>query len=180
MMVTIHDVVQANNLLVSMGGTDQMSAIAAKAIERSLELQSRVDRALQYASEAPPNSTHAHNMARILDGSITIDDEAREVDEDHLNQPKRLPASTEAPKKTRGKGKKPKVITGLSGRSTAERADIRAWINEQNFDVAPFGRIPEKYIQLYDQAQEELRKRRAQDFANARIQREQQEQQENQ
>jgi hypothetical protein len=174
-MITIQDVVQANNLLVSMGGEDQMHRIAASAIERSLELQARVDRALEYASQTPPNSAHARQMARILDGSITIDDEAHEVEENHLNQPRRLAAVPAAPK-TRGKGKKTsKVVTGLSGRSTAERAAIRAWINEQQFDVAPFGRIPEKYIELYDQAQEELRKRRAQDFANAQAQREQQE-----
>jgi hypothetical protein len=175
MMVTIHDVVQANNLLVSMGGEDQMSKIAAAAIERSLDLQSRVDRALQYASEAPSSSTHAHNMARILDGSITIDDEANEVEQDHLTQPRRLPAAPA--KRTRGKGKKAKVVTGLSGRSTAERADIRRWINEQNFDVAPFGRIPERYIELYDQAQEELRKHRQQEF-RAQQERLQQDQQE--
>jgi hypothetical protein len=164
-VITIHEVIQANNLLVSLGADDQMSKVAAAAIERSLDLQSRVDRALQYASEAPSNSTHAHNMARILDGSITIDDEAHEVEEDHLNQPRRLPAAaSEAPKVKRTRKRPGKLATGLTGRSTAERANIREWINQQQFDVAPFGRIPEKYIELYDMAQEEMRRQRQQEY----------------
>jgi hypothetical protein len=176
MMTTLDEVLNANRLLVSLGGADQMQAIAAKSIERSLNLQSRIDRALQYASETPPNSVHARQMARILDGSITVEDEIAEAEEEAARGPRHLPAPE--PKRTRGKGKKTtKATTGLSGRSTAERAAIRAWIVEQEFDVAPFGRIPEKFIELYDQAQEELRKRRAQDFANAQVQREQQAQQ---
>lgn len=172
MMTTLNEVLAANRLLVSLGAEDQMQNIAAKSIERSLELQSRIDRALQYASESPSNSSHARNMARILDGSITIDDEIAEAEEEAERRQLHPPRPKPAPR-TRGKGKKAKVVTGLSGRSTAERARIREWINEQDFDVAPFGRIPEKYIELYDLAQEELRRQRQLEY---RAQKEQQEQ----
>ena len=164
MMTSLDEVLAANRLLVSLGAEDQMSNIAAKSIERSLNLQSRIDRALQYASETPPNSVHARQMARILDGSITVEDELAEAEEEAARGGQRhLPAPKPAPR-TRGKGKKPKVVTGLSGRSTHERARIREWIQEQKFDVAPFGRIPEKYIELYDMAQEELRHQRQQEY----------------
>lgn len=164
MMTSLDEVLAANRLLVSLGAEDQMSNIAAKSIERSLNLQSRIDRALQYASETPPNSVHARQMARILDGSITVEDELAEAEEMAARGGQRhLPAAAPAAKPRRGKAKKPQK-TGLSGRTTQERANIRAWIQEQQFDVAPFGRIPEHYIELYDLAQEELRRQRQQEY----------------
>lgn len=158
-MIKLHDLIAANSLLVSMGGEDQMGAIAAKSIEQSLELKNRIERALAYAESAPPNSSHARNMARILDGSITLDDELNEIDEQTLPTPRRmtaLPSRDVAP----GPKGKLKMGNGLTGRSTAQRLEIRAWIAEQGFDVAPSGRIPQKYLDAYDQAMAELRRLR--------------------
>lgn len=160
-MIKLHDVIAANALLVSMGGEDQMGSIAAKSIEQSLELKNRIERALAYAEAAPPNSAHARNMARILDGSITLDDELNEIDEQTLPAAKRM---TALPSRhhhvTPGPKGKMKPGKGLAGRSTAQRLEIRAWIAEQGYDVAPSGRIPQKYLDLYDLAQEEIRRQR--------------------
>lgn len=165
-MIKVHDLVAANNLLVSMGGTDQMPAIATKAIEQSLELRHRIERALAYAEAAPNASVHARNMARILDGSITVDDELREVDEQHLPTPKRvaaLPAREprDEPAKT-PKGKM-KPGNGLAGRSTKQRIEIRQWIAQQGWEIAPSGRIPQRFLDLYDEAQALIRKQRAEE-----------------
>lgn len=163
-MIKLHDLIAANQLLVSMGGEDQMGAIAAKSIEQSLELKNRIERALAYAESAPNASVHARNMARILDGSITLDDEQNELDEQHLPQhPKRLAVTHSAPEPDpapRPKGKM-KPGNGLAGRSTKQRLEIRDWIAQQGFDVAPSGRIPQKYLDAYDQAQALIRKQRA-------------------
>jgi hypothetical protein len=162
-MIKLHDLVAANNLLVSMGGDDQMGAIAAKSIEQSLELKDRIERALAYAEAAPNASVHARNMARILDGSITLDDELSEVDERHLPTPKRmtaLPAREPQDAESRPKGKM-KPGNGLAGRSTKQRIEIREWIAHQGWEIAPSGRIPQKYLDLYDQAQALIRKQRA-------------------
>lgn len=141
-MISLSDITAANNLLVSLGAEDQMSRIAATAIDRSLEMQHRVDRALKYAAEAPPNSLHAKNMARILDGSITVDDELNEVSEQHLPAPKRLKAVVA--KSNRG--------SGLSGRSTKERKEFRDWLKEQNIELPKYGPIDQSYIDAFDEA----------------------------
>jgi hypothetical protein len=50
--------------------------------------------------------------------------------------------------------------TGLTGRSTKERLELRAWIAEHGFDVAPSGRIPQKYIDAYDEYVAKMSQRR--------------------
>lgn len=162
--LTVNDVLAANSLLMSLGAEDQIPGIAMKAIERSLELQSRVDRALTYAQHAPNSSTHARQMARILDGSITVDDELNEVPETGLPMARlaALPAAEPAaPQKAvkRSKGKL-KPGNGLIGRSTKERLRIREWIAEQGFEIAPSGRIPQKYLDAYDEHMEILKNQR--------------------
>lgn len=142
-MISLNDITAANTLLVSLGGEDQMGRIAATAIDRSLELQHRVDRALRYAAEAPPNSLHAKNMARILDGSITVDDELNEVAEQNLPSPQRLKAVA---------SKTPKRGPGLSGRSTKERKEFRDWLRSQKIELPKYGPIDQIYIDAFDQA----------------------------
>lgn len=232
--VKLSDVVEANNLIVSMGGEDQLPAIASAAIERSLELQHRVDRAIRYAEEAHSTSLHVKQVLRILDGSITIDDEANEivpepVVQHPLDEYPRLvrrplaeaPASAPAPrresrgmagrstkerkafrewlaeqgmdlplnktvpqyllddfdeatgrhelraahhhkrshhKKDRSPRGKLKPGHGLEGRTAEERLHIRTWLAEQGYEIAPSGRIPQKYINLYDSAMAELKR----------------------
>jgi hypothetical protein len=166
MTVKLHDLIAANQLLVSFGGEDQMGAIAAKSIEQSLELRNRIERALAYAESAPNASIHARNMARILDGSITLDDEEQELAETHLPlHPKPvahrdLTPRAEPPALTsRPKGKL-KPGNGLAGRSTKQRIEIREWIAQQGWEISPTGRIPQKYLDLFDEAQEVIRKQR--------------------
>lgn len=163
-MIKLNDVLEANQLLMSMGGDDQLPRIASAAIERSLELQARVDRALAYAAEAPGNSLHAKNIARILDGSITVDDELNEVVEPR-NQPRRLTA-VGSTHQARKKGTKGKLSpgSGLSGRSTKERLKIREWIAEQGIDIAHSGRITQVYLDMYDDAMVKEREVRAADY----------------
>jgi hypothetical protein len=161
--IKLADLAQANALLVSMGGEDQMPRIAAASVERSIQLQSRIERALAYAAETPPNSAHARQMARILDGSITIDDEQNEVPEDGRPEPRRLPASSvnhravERSPKSKGKLK---PGNGLTGRSTKQRLEIREWIAHQGIEIAPSGRIPQEHIDAYDRFKELERKAR--------------------
>jgi hypothetical protein len=149
-MISLNDITAANNLLVSLGAEDQMSRIAATAIDRSLELQHRVDRALKYAAEAPANSVHAKNLARILDGSITVDDELNEVSEQHLPTPKRLKAVSTGGRKTA----KPTAVRGegLRGRSTKERKEFRDWLQEHNIDLPKYGPIDQSYVDAFDEA----------------------------
>ncbi len=228
--IKLSDVVAANNLLITMGGDDQLPRIASAAIERSLELQNRVDRAVQYAEEAHSTSLHVKQVLRILDGSITIDDEANEVTPEPVVHPldeyPRLvrrslaesPASTHEGSGLAGrstaerkafrewlsaqgmdlplnqpvpqhlvddfdaamgghherptqhvkgshhkdgrKGPRGKLRPGhgLGGRSNQERLHIRTWLAEQGFDIAPSGRIPQKYIEHYDIAMAELKR----------------------
>ena len=176
MTVKLHDLIAANKLLVSMGGEDQMSAIAAKSIESSLELRHRIERALAYAESAPNASIHARNMARILDGSITVDDEHAELDEHELPlHPKMTGARDISPRPeppaltSRPKGKL-KPGNGLAGRSTKQRLEIREWIAQQGWEVSPTGRIPQKFLDLYDEAQSVIRKQRAEERRNGRAQ----------
>jgi hypothetical protein len=149
-MISLSDITAANTLLVSLGGEDQMSRIAATAIDRSLELQHRVDRALKYAAEAPPNSLHARNMARILDGSITVDDELNEVAEQDVPAPKRLKAVSTKPAKKRAEG--------LAGRSTKERKEFRDWLKDQNIELPKYGPIDQIYIDAFDKSMADRRR----------------------
>lgn len=169
-MTSLAEVVEANRMLVALGGEDQMQRIAAASIERSLELQSRIDRALAYALQTPPNSVHARNMARILDGSITVDDELNEVaGNDHVTHRLQLhPAAAEdaaaAPKRTRGPGKKKgpgSARSGLAGRSTQQRKEFRMWAVEQGYNLPNNGPVPHDVVELYDKAMEEARRMRA-------------------
>jgi hypothetical protein len=168
MSLKLADVVQANQLLVALGGEDQMQRIAAASIERAIELQNRIDRALNYADQTPPNSAHARNIARILDGSITVDDELNEVDE--IDRPiNRLalheaPAQRSAPpaKRTRGPGKKPKTGPGsrgsaLAGRPKPERAEFRKWAAEQGYVLPKAGPIRQEFLDMWDEYKEALR-----------------------
>jgi hypothetical protein len=229
--INLSEVLAANELLMSIGGDDQLPRLAAVAIERSFELQSRMDRAMRYSMEPHAhNSPHVRQLMRILDGSITIDDERNEVPE-----PEHQPLAVEArPAQNEGRGMaersvkerkafrewaadqgfdipvnmkvpqhyldafdevkggafpapKPRQKTtkgprgklrpghGLEGRSTKQRLEIRAWIAEQGIDIAPSGRIPQKHIEAYDLAQEELRRMRAEQYARQQVQPEQQE-----
>lgn len=172
-MTKLAEVMEANRMLVALGGEDQMQRIAAASIERSLELQSRIDRALAYALQTPPNSVHARNMARILDGSITVDDELNEVaGNDHVTHRLQLhpataedaPVRTAEPKRTRGPGKKKgpgSGRSGLAGRSTAQRKEFRKWAVEQGYDLPNNGPVPHEVVELYDKAMEEARRIRA-------------------
>lgn len=166
--IALADLAAANALLVSMGAEDQMPRIAAASIERSIEQQNRIERALAYADTLPPNAAHARQMARILDGSITIDDEQNEVDTYGLAEPKRTnarelhPPRPAAPKPAKGPRGKLKPGAGLTGRSTKQRLEIREWIAGQGIEISPTGRIPQEYIDQYDRAQEAIREHRRQ------------------
>jgi hypothetical protein len=105
-------------------------------------------------------------MARILDGSITIDDEQNEVPEDGRPEPRRLPAASvtqpRAAVEKRSKGKL-KPGNGLAGRSTKQRLEIREWIAHQGIEIAPSGRIPQEHIDAYDRFKELERKARVEE-----------------
>ena len=147
--VNLRDVVEANQLLMSMGGADQLPTIASAAIERSLELQHRVDRAIRYAEETHTTSMAARQMLRILDGSITIDDEAKEVSPEPVLHPMdeyprlvRRPL-TEAPKHE---------SRGMAGRSTAERKEFREWLAAQGIDLPLNQTVPQYLLDDFDKA----------------------------
>lgn len=149
-MIALNDIAEANRLLVSLGGEDQMPRIAAAAIERSLELQHRVDRALAYAQAAPPASMHARQMARILDGSITLDDEAQEMAEQHPlphQQPRRLQAAEPKVPKRRGPGR---VASGLAGKGTKYRRDFREWVGGYGVHLHQNKAVPQVLTDAYD------------------------------
>lgn len=169
MSLKLNDVVEANRILVALGGEDQMQRIAAASIERSLELQNRIDRALAYAASTPPNSAHARQIARILDGSITVDDELNEVtehDRPMREMPVREPVAAihaaPAPpvRRTRGPGKQARP-RGLAGRNTAQRKAFREWLALQGIDLPKMGPVPQEYIDQYDEAQRLEREARA-------------------
>jgi hypothetical protein len=151
--IKLHDVVEANNLLVSMGGEDQLPRIASAAIERSLELQHRVDRAIRYAEEAHSSSLHVKQVLRILDGSITLDDEMNEMDPEPVVHPldeyPRLvqQQSLEAPDKYPRDGS-----SGLAGRSTEQRKAFRDWLAAQGVDLPLNQAVPQSYVDTFDQA----------------------------
>jgi hypothetical protein len=171
--LSLSDLAAANALLVSMGAEDQMPRIAAVSVESRIELQHRIDRALAYAAEVGA-SVHARNMARILDGSITIDDELNETDDADgpFHQVERTPTraaarSIAAPPAKRPKGKL-KPGNGLGGRTKAERLVIREWIAAQGYDIPQFGRIPQMYLDEYDKHQDLLRQHRAEESRRQR------------
>lgn len=149
--IKLHDIVEANQLLMSMGGSDQLPVIASAAIERSLELQHRVDRAIRYAEEAHSSSLHVKQVLRILDGSITIDDENNEVSPEpvvrqsaldeypRLVRQQSLPAAQDHPK------------SGLAGRSTAERKEFRDWLAGQGIDLPMNMAVPQEYVDAFDE-----------------------------
>jgi hypothetical protein len=156
--VKLQDVAAANALLVSLGGEDQLPAIAAKSFDRAMQLQERIDRALRYAEQTPPNSVHARQMARILDGSITVDDELAEVPELDQPMPRQKAVESRPRRKTSGKGS--------ADRTTAERLKIREWLADKGIDTGR-GRIPQRYLDEYDQAMaDERRQRREQRTAD--------------
>jgi hypothetical protein len=170
----LHDVVAANDLLISLGGDDQLPVIAARAIERSLELQHRIDRAIDYAQASPPSSVHARNMARILDGSITLDDELNELEGGdglrEVSAPKADRVVARAPKKTKrvGVGRGSYVRPqGLKGRSTKERKEFREWLAEQGIELPQYGPVPQEHVDAFDMAREELRRMRKEGLLSA-------------
>jgi hypothetical protein len=160
--VKLQDVAAANALLVSLGGEDQLPAIAAKSFDRAMQLQERIDRALRYAEQTPPNSVHARQMARILDGSITVDDELAEVPELDRPVPRQKAVESRPRRKT--------VPKGSADRTTAERLKIREWLADKGIDTGR-GRIPQRHLDEYDQAmadeRRQRREQRADDMAGA-------------
>jgi hypothetical protein len=245
--VKLSDVVEANNLIVSMGGEDQLPAIASAAIEKSLELQHRIERAVRYAEETHTSSLHARQILRILDGSITVDDEANEIVPEPVVHPldeyprlvrrplAEAPAPAPAPqgrgmagrstkerkefrewlaangmdlplnqtvpqhllddfdketgrdvqrqkrshhKKDKSPRGKLKPGHGLAGRSEAERVHIRDWLTQQGYDINPTGRIPQKYINHYDDVQAELKRMQRERQTQTQAQEEQGQEQE--
>lgn len=145
-MTKLNEVIEANKLLVSLGGEDQMPSIAATAMEKYLELQSRIDLAVEYAKTSTSNSTHAKNMVAILHGRTPTTPEPVKV----VEAPKKAPQK-KAPQRRKG---------GLVGRSKNERQKFRQWAEEYGLEVPKAGPIPQHMIDTYDQVQEELRKAR--------------------
>ena len=139
-MINFNDVINANNLLISLGGEDQMPRIMPAIVNRSLELEFRLDRALKYAAAAPSNSLHARNMARILDGSITVEDELHEK-EFVVPESKALSQQKVS--------RKPRA-SGLIGRSMKERKEFRDWVQEQKLDLPKYGPIKQVYVDAFD------------------------------
>ena len=143
--IKLQDVIEANALLISMGGEDQLPRIASAAIERSLELQHRMDRAIQYAEDTHTTSMHARQMLRILDGSITIDDEANEVSPE--------PVLDEYPRLVRRPlAEAPVHGSGLAGRTTAERKAFRDWLAGQGIELPLNKAVPQHYVDEFDRA----------------------------
>lgn len=155
--IKLQDVVEANQLLMSMGAQDQLPTIASAAIERSLELQHRIDRAIRYAEESHTSSLHARQMLRILDGSITLDDDLNENPEPDVHSHRldeyprmvRRPLEAHAPAKrshhAKGEG-------GLGGRNTAERKAFREWVTAQGIDLPLNQMVPQSLIDDFDEA----------------------------
>jgi hypothetical protein len=147
-MIDLHDIIRANDLLMKLGGEDQLPKLTATAIERSLELQNRIDRALEYASGLPSNSMHAKKIASILDGVVT----AAEVKAEVVKAKPKKPAPQ---KKTAGPGSR---NSGLSSRPRSERLAFRNWARAQGMNVPTAGPVPQEMVDAYDLAQEEFLK----------------------
>lgn len=169
MMVNLQDVVNANNLLMSVGADDALPRIASVAIEKSLELQHRIERALDYAQAAPSNSLHTKQMARILDGSITHEDELREIAAETksvgvVEKVRRAPKKKVGAGVGRGGYVRPQ---GLKGRSTKERKEFREWVAEQGITLPTYGPVPQEHVDAFDLAREELRRMRKEGLLSA-------------
>jgi hypothetical protein len=158
--IKLQDIVEANQLLMSMGGVDQLPVIASSAIERSLELQSRVDRAIRYAEEAHSSSLHVKQVLRILDGSITLDDENNEVYPEPVvhRQPlddyprlvrRPLTEAPPAPAPDRGHHS---TTSPLAGRSTDERKAFRTWLDENDMAIPYNQPVPPELVARFDEA----------------------------
>jgi hypothetical protein len=147
--IKLQDVVEANQLLISMGGTDQLPTIASAAIERSIELQHRVDRAIRYAEEAHSSSLHVKQVLRILDGSITIDDELNEVVPEPVVHQEPLDEYPRLVRRslTDGQERQP---TGLGPRSTKQRKAFRDWLAGKGITIALNMAPPQELIDEFD------------------------------
>lgn len=152
--VNLQDVVDANNLIVSMGGEDQLPAIASAAIERSLELQHRVDRAIRYAEEAHSSSLHVKQVLRILDGSITIDDENNEVPEkEYPHLVERAAHEQQSLQTAALVDKYPRDgSSGLAGRTTEQRRVFREWLAGQGVTLPLNQAVPQPLVDEFDKA----------------------------
>lgn len=157
--IKLQDVVEANKLLMSMGAQDQLPVIASAAIERSLELQHRIDRAVRYAEETHTSSLHARQILRILDGSITLDDEASEVIPEPVVH--RQPLADISRQTTRSLSEAPakrshhaKTEGGLGGRNTAERKAFRDWCAARGIELPLNQAVPQHLIDDFDEATE--------------------------
>lgn len=148
-MINLNDIISANDLLVKFGGEDQLAKLTTAAIERNIELQNRIDRALDYAKALPSNSMHAKKIASILDGVVAPEEEQVKVVE---AKPKK-PAPQK--KKTGGPGSRK---SGLSSRPRSERLAFRNWARAQGMNVPTAGPVPQDMVDAYDLAQKELRK----------------------
>jgi hypothetical protein len=113
---------------------------------------------LRYAEQTPPNSVHARQMARILDGSITVDDELAEVPELDQPMPRQKAVESRPRRKTSGKGSE--------DRTNAERLKIRQWLADHKGVEPVRGRIPQRYLDEYDQAMADERRRRREQRAD--------------
>lgn len=145
-MVELNDIISANDLLVKLGGEDQLPKLTAVAIERSLELQNRIDRALDYAKALPATSMHAKKIASILDGVVAPVEEKVEV--------------VKAKPKPKKPAPKKGGSSGLASRPRSERLAFRNWAREQGFTVPTAGPVPQNLVNAYDMAQEEMRRMR--------------------
>ena len=117
---------------------------------------------------SPPSSVHARNMARILDGSITLDDELSELEGLHeVAAPKAERVVSRTPKKAKAKRGSYVRPQGLKGRSTKERREFRAWVAEQGIELPQYGPVPQEHVEAFDMAREELRRMRKEGLLSA-------------
>jgi hypothetical protein len=160
-MNKLKEIIEANNLLMSLGGEDQLQNISTTAIERSLELQHRIDLALEYAKTSTSNSTHAKNMAAILlDGVIPMANEAIISPAPEEVKVVEAPQKKSHHKKAPQKKVVPQRRNGLASRPRAERQAFRQWADEQGFTVPKAGPVPMNLLDAYDQTIKELSRMR--------------------
>lgn len=149
----LKDIIEANQLLMSMGGQDQMPAIASASITRSLELQDRINRAIRYAEETHTSSLHARQMLRILDGSITIDDHNNEVHPEPVVRQQPLADFPAVEHKELAASKPHRSNTSpLADRNTEERKAFRNWLDEQGRGIPYNQPVPPELVAEFDEA----------------------------
>jgi hypothetical protein len=148
-VVELNDIIRANELLVKLGGEDQLPKLTEAAIEKYLELQNRIDRALEYASALRSNSMHAKKIASILDGVATSTEEKGES----VKAKPKKPAPSK--RKTAGPGGRK---SGLASRPRSERLAFRNWAREQGLNVPTAGPVPQDMVDTYDLVQAEMQK----------------------